>query len=122
MKQTTKVLLPLGLFMSIVIPITVKSLFTDTDFFESSESSKIDYLRPYKPKPEMVTDLPQLNAGKDGALKVIQQPNPEERYPSQNRQQSDGSERESRKRKLNMPSSLSPASEQESIIELSIGR
>jgi hypothetical protein len=66
MKQTTKVLLPLGLFMSIVIPLTVKALFTDTDFFESSENSKVDYLQPYKVKPESSIEAPQLNVGEDG--------------------------------------------------------
>lgn len=66
MKQTTKVLLPLGLFMSIVIPLTVKALFTDTDFFESSENSKIDYLQPYKVKPESSIESPILNVSEDG--------------------------------------------------------
>lgn len=58
MKQTTKVLLPLGLFMSIVIPVTVKALFTDSDLFQSDESSKIDYLQPYKIRPENSLDMP----------------------------------------------------------------
>jgi hypothetical protein len=44
--------------MSIVIPVTVKTLFTDTDFFESKEDYKIDYLQPYKPRPEIATPLP----------------------------------------------------------------
>jgi len=65
MKQTTKVLLPLGLFMSIVIPLTVKALFTDTDFFESSESSKMDYLQPYKVKPESLIETPGQNVGEN---------------------------------------------------------
>jgi len=58
MKQTTKVLLPLGLFMSIVIPVTIKALFTDSDFFSNDEISKIDYLQPYKIKPENSLDMP----------------------------------------------------------------
>lgn len=58
MKRTTKVLLPLGLCMSIVIPVTVKALFADSDFFRNDESSKIDYLQPYKVKPEASLDLP----------------------------------------------------------------
>ena len=61
MKQSTKVLLPLGLFMSIVIPVTVKSLFTDTDFFDTSESSQIGYLQPYNIKPEAGTESLNLN-------------------------------------------------------------
>ena len=44
--------------MSIVIPVTVKALFTDSDFFRNDESSKIDYLQPYKVKPEASLDLP----------------------------------------------------------------
>ena len=61
MKQSTKVLLPLGLFMSIVIPVTVKSLFTDSAFLEASENSKIDYSQPYQVKPEVRAEILQLN-------------------------------------------------------------
>lgn len=73
MKQPTKVLLPLGLFMSLVIPISVKSLFTETDFFESDETSKIDYLQPYQTKPEAVTDLPHFGIGRDGSVEVARE-------------------------------------------------
>jgi hypothetical protein len=61
MKQSTKVLLPLGLFMSIVIPVTVKSLFTDSAFLEASENSKIDYSQPYQVKPEVRAEILQLD-------------------------------------------------------------
>ncbi|HEY0057329.1 MAG TPA: hypothetical protein VGB63_18410 [Pedobacter sp.] len=61
MKQSTKVLLPLGLFMSIVIPVTVKSLFTDSAFFDISESSQIEYLQPYSIKPVAGTESLNLN-------------------------------------------------------------
>jgi hypothetical protein len=70
MKQSTKVLLPIGLVMSIVIPITVKSLFTEGDLFQYDESSKIDYLQPYKIKPEALLEIP----GSKTAETVIQSP------------------------------------------------
>ncbi|MFD2161095.1 hypothetical protein ACFSJU_01760 [Paradesertivirga mongoliensis] len=115
MKQTTKVLLPLGLFMSIVIPVTVKSLFTETDFFESDGDSKIDFLQPYKTKPETVTGLPELSVGEDGEMQILE-PSPQSRVHSQSEK---SSERGSRERKLNMPSSITPASQSEAVTETS---
>lgn len=109
MKQTTKVLLPLGLFMSIVIPVTVKSLFTETDFFESEGESKIDFLQPYKTKPEAVTDLPKLSVGEDGEMQVVE-PQPQSRVHSHSER---SLERGSRERKLNMPSSIAPTTQSE---------
>jgi|GEM_PF-1193717 len=67
MNKTTKIFLTLGLLMAIVIPVTVKGLFTETDFFESSESLKIDYLQPYKPKPETAINLPKGIVKNSGA-------------------------------------------------------
>lgn len=114
MKQTTKVLLPLGLFMSIVIPVTVKSLFTETDFFESDGDPKI-FLQPYKTKPETVTGLPELSVGGDGEMQIVE---PQAQSPAHS--QSEGSsERGSRERKLRMPSSIAPTSQSESVSETS---
>lgn len=110
MKQATKVLLPLGLFMSIVIPVTVKSLFTESDLFESEEASKIDYLQPYKLKPESGSELPRLTVGEDGTVEVISPPTSE---AAPQRRQYEAPERGSRDRKLNMPSSLTPSPELE---------
>ncbi|MBC7913876.1 MAG: hypothetical protein H7Y07_07115 [Pyrinomonadaceae bacterium] len=62
MKQSTKVLLPLGLFMSVVIPIAVKSMFSESDFFESGGSD----IQLYKPQPENATNLPTLRVGENG--------------------------------------------------------
>lgn len=58
MKQSTKVLLPLGLLMAIVIPVVVKTLVLETDFFEEDNSSKYDYLQPYKMRPESAIVMP----------------------------------------------------------------
>ncbi|MBC8053983.1 MAG: hypothetical protein H7Y13_13030 [Sphingobacteriaceae bacterium] len=110
MKQTTKVLLPVGLFMSIVIPLTVKSLFTETDFFESDENSKIDFLQPYKSKPEAATSIPQLAVDEDGTVRVVGEV-PSQTSNSANTYESKSSVRGSRERKLNMPSSLTPSPE-----------
>jgi hypothetical protein len=64
MKQSTKVVLPLGLFMSVVIPITVKLLFTEGDLFQNDASeSQIDYLQPYKIKPEASLEIPGQTSG-----------------------------------------------------------
>ena len=117
MKQTTKILLPLGLFMSIVIPITVKTLFTDTDFFEKDENSGIDYLQPYKIRPEAVTNLPQLSVGEDGSVQVTQPASETSTQPSQ---QSRASERASRERKLTMPQSEHTATIDEAISTVSV--
>lgn len=57
MTTPTKVLLPIGLFMSIVIPVTLKSMFTEgsySDFFNYSA----DHFQPYKLTPE---SLPEEN-------------------------------------------------------------
>lgn len=58
MKQSTKVLLPLGLFMSIVIPLTMKALFTDAEFFESDSGSNFDYIQPNKSASGNSGELP----------------------------------------------------------------
>lgn len=58
MKQSTKVLLPLGLLMAVVIPVAVKTLVLETDFFEEDSSSKYDYLQPYKMRPESAVVMP----------------------------------------------------------------
>jgi hypothetical protein len=97
MKQSTKVLLPLGLFMSIVIPVTVKSLFTDTDFFDTSESSKIDYLQPYKIKPEVGTEYLKVNEAVGEAAA------PNSQNPRNERESSGLSRRRSREKDLSLP-------------------
>jgi hypothetical protein len=72
MKQATKVLLPLGLFMSIVIPITVKSMFSETNFFEA-DNSKSDYIQPYNFRPENEEVVPKVRMGENGLeLDVIE--------------------------------------------------
>ncbi|HEX8376960.1 MAG TPA: hypothetical protein VF602_04025 [Pedobacter sp.] len=99
MKQSTKVLLPLGLFMSIVIPVTVKSLFTDTDFFDTSESSKIDYLQPYKIKPEVGTEYLKVNE----AVGETATATPNSQNPRNERESSGLSRRRSREKDLSLP-------------------
>jgi hypothetical protein len=58
MKQTTKVLLPLGLLMSIVIPLTVRALLTDADFVGTDNNTNVDYLQPYQIPPESSVTIP----------------------------------------------------------------
>lgn len=62
MKQSTKVLLPLGLLMAIVIPVAVKTLVLETDFFEAdNNTSQYDYLQPYKVRPENAVNMPMVD-------------------------------------------------------------
>lgn len=71
MNKTTKILLVLGLLIAVVIPVTVKELFTDTDFFESSESSSMEYLQPYKIRPETAIHSPNdIGNGNIGDLNI----------------------------------------------------
>ncbi len=96
MKQSTKVLLPLGLFMSVVIPVTVKSLFTDTAFFDTSESSRMEYLQPYKIKPEVVIDM-------NGAVEETAPETLNNQDRSQEKEPSGFSSRRSRDKDLSLP-------------------
>jgi hypothetical protein len=63
MKQTTKVLLPLGLLMSIVIPVTVKSLFMETDFFSNKQESS--YSQPML-QPDQTGGETNMKMGSSG--------------------------------------------------------
>ena len=67
-------------------------------------------------------DLPQLNTTEEGALEVIQPTTSKDTYHKPRELRSEAGGRESRKRKLNMPSSLTPSTGQEPAIELSVGR
>lgn len=99
MNKTTKILLAFGLLMAVIIPVTVKGLFTETDFFDTSESSKMDYLQPYKPKPETAISLPKgMGKSSGDNLDASEQPAPRVRT------QSSSSYKSSREiKKINVP-------------------